>query len=155
MVDGLEIKGLDDWKKKMLKNANQDFPTLKRATLKRIAKIVEGQIKSLVPVDTGRLRNSFDSDLIDKDTAQVYTNVEYAKAVNNGFSIDQRFLPAKYLDTKNGRKYLKNGNKKGIMLHPQFVLGKHFMEKGIQNAEASVYNEIDNFINDMFKKMGD
>jgi HK97 gp10 family phage protein len=45
--------------------------------IKRIAFQVEGYAKTLAPVDTGALRNSINTERIDKDTYWVGDGVEY------------------------------------------------------------------------------
>lgn len=152
---GFEVEGLDEFKNKLLEMSNGGFEEEKQKELQKIGFMVEAEIKPLVPVDTSRLRNSINTKLIGNDTVKVGTDVEYAADVNNGHLVNQRFLPAKYLDTPAGRKYLKNGNTKGIMLHPQYILGKHFMEKGIQNAEPKVQLELDRWLEELFRKFGE
>lgn len=93
------------------------------------------------------------SEVVDNDTAITGTNVEYAAAINNGHMQNKRFLPAKYLNTPNGRKYLGN-NGKGIMLKAKYIKGVHFMEKGIQNAQQPVEEELDRWFNELLKELG-
>jgi HK97 gp10 family phage protein len=55
----------------------------KRVFLEEAGRIVQGQSKRLVPVDSGRLRNSISMD-VKRDVAIVGTNVEYAPYVEYG-----------------------------------------------------------------------
>lgn len=152
---GFEVEGLEEWKQKLLKLSDEVFPKEKERELRKLGLMVEREIKPLIPVDTGRLRDSINTQLIDQNTAEVGTDVDYAKWINDGHLVSQRFLPAKYLDTPAGRKYLKDGNTKGIMLHPQYILGKHFMEKGLQNAEPKTRAELDAWLDEMLRKLGE
>lgn len=150
-----EVQGLEEWKQKLLSMTNEKFPQEKQKELQKIGLMAEREIKPLVDVDTGRLRASINTQIIDQNTAQVGTNVDYAIDVNNGHLVNQRFLPAKYLDTPAGRKYLSEGNDKGIMLHPQYILGKHFMEKGMQNAEPKIMTELNGWLDELLRKLGE
>lgn len=150
-----EVEGLEEWKQKLLKMTNEVFPQEKQKELKKIGLMVEREIKPLIPVNTGRLRASINTQLIDQNTVQVGTDVDYAININNGFLLAQRFLPAIYLNTPAGRKYLKDGNTKGIMLHPQYILGKHFMEKGMQNAEPKIMTELNSWLDELLRKLGE
>ena len=168
---GFEIDGLDELKQEMLSMVNEKFPIEKEKEMKKLALMATSQIKPLVNVDTGRLRNSVDFSPgsstsepfegksegtilpIDEDTIEITTNVDYAKLVNDGFTMKKRFLPAKYLDTPAGRKYLKDGNTKGIMLKPKFIKGTHFFEKGLQNSEPQIMVEIDRWLNELIGKV--
>ena len=152
---GFEVNGLEEWKQNLLKMATETFPNEKKKEVRKIALIAEKEIKPLISVDTGRLRSSINTQVTDTNTATVGTDVDYAKDVNDGHIVNQRFLPAKYLNTPAGRKYLKDGNTKGIMLHSQFILGKHFMEKGMQNAEPKIMSELDSWLDTMLRKLGE
>ena len=148
---GFEIEGLEEFKQELLRMANEEFPVEKEKEMKKLGLMAESQIKPLIPVDTGRLRNSVFSHVIDNNTVEIVAPTDYASYVNNGFTVSKRFLPASYLDTPAGRKYLKDGNTKGIMLKPKFVKGAGFMEKGIQNVEPMIYAELDRWLNELFK----
>ncbi|QAT40838.1 HK97 gp10 family phage protein [Clostridium sp. JN-9] len=150
-----EVEGLEEWKQELLKITNETFPNEKQRELQKIGHMAEREIKQFIPVDTGRLRASLNTQLLDKNTAQVGVDTDYAIDVNNGHLVNQRFLPAKYLDTPAGRKYLKNGNDKGIMLHPQYILGKHFMEKGMQNAEPKIMLELNSWLDELLRRLGE
>lgn len=148
-----EVGGLDEWSN-LLNSINEEFSKQKENELRKIGLIAERKIKSFVNVDTGRLRSSINTKIINQNTAEIGTNVDYAKYVNDGFTLAKRFLPAIYLNTPAGRKYLKNGNNKGITLKPQFIQGTHFMEKGLQNAEPEIIGDLNNWFNDFFRVIG-
>lgn len=154
-MSAFEIEGLDDWKQKLLSVANTEFPQAKQQELRKIGYMVQREIQLNVPVDTGRLRASINSQVQDMNTVVVGTNVDYAADVNYGHTQQKRFLPAKYLDTVKGRQYLGDGNNQGIMLKAKFVPGSHFMEKGLQTATPKVMVELDRWLDAMLRKFGE
>jgi hypothetical protein len=159
-----KIEGLDNLTKVMAAVQNR-FPEEKKKELLKLAYMLDREILLEVPVDTGRLRSSFslalgstDSKesptgegvegkvLMTTDSIEVGTMVSYAQAINDGFVIDQRFVPGIW----NGQKFKYDPNAKtGMMLHPQFVLGKHYMEKGFQAFESKAREELEKWIQNM------
>lgn len=152
-MDEFKIEGLDDLSK-VLAGVTNRFPEEKQKELLKLGHMFEAEIKPEIPVDTGRLRSSINSQITDSDTVETGTNVNYAAAVNDGHEVKQHFVPAKYLDTPNGRKYLGEGNDKGIMVHSQFVLGKHFMEKSFQSFQPKSRTELEAWIQSMLDAIG-
>lgn len=57
----------------------------------------ENHAKDLVPVDTGRLKNSLTHEMKDEDTVAIGTNVEYAKYVEFGDRMSHRVGQAHFL----------------------------------------------------------
>ena len=57
----------------------------------------ENHAKDLVPVDTGRLKNSLTHEMPDNDTVAVGTNVEYAEYVEYGEKAVHRVGQAHFL----------------------------------------------------------
>lgn len=57
----------------------------------------ENHAKDLVPVDTGRLKNSLTHEMQDEDTVAVGTNVEYAEYVEFGDRMSHRVGQAHFL----------------------------------------------------------
>lgn len=55
--------------------------------LMRGGMIIEATAKEFCPVDTGLLRNSISTELVDKCTVDVGTNIEYAADVEFGTGI--------------------------------------------------------------------
>ena len=51
----------------------------------KVATKIQSQAKALCPVDTGRLRNSIESGMIDKETGYIGANTEYATAIEFGY----------------------------------------------------------------------
>lgn len=175
-----EVEGLDDFTN-LLKEALEEFPKDKENELMKLGLMVEREIKPLVDVDTGRLRGSINAKLVDNNTVEVGTNVEYAKWVNNGHMLKARFVPKAALQASGGKNWQKlnintnieskvgstsyinetvklpitDSRVKGFKTHPQYILGKHFMEKGIQNAEPKIQTELDMWLEDFFKKFGE
>lgn len=145
-----EVEGLNEFKEQLLA-ITEAIPYEKQKEVYKVGLMTEREIKLSTPVDTGRLRSSITTQLTGVDSVKVGTNVDYAVHVNYGYNTKRRFLPAKYLDTPNGRKYLKNGNKKGIMLKAQNIPGKHFMEKGMQKAEPVILDELRRWIQEMLR----
>lgn len=175
-----EVEGLDEWMEQ-LKNVTDEFPKEKENELEKIGLMVEREIKPFVDVDTGRLRNSINTKIVDNNTAEVGTNVDYAKWVNDGHMLKARFIPKAALQGSGGKGWQKlnintaveskvgatsyinetlklpitDSRVKGFKTHPQYILGKHFMEKGIQNAEPKVQTELDRWLEEFFGKLGE
>lgn len=150
---------LKEWQQKLIRFIEVELPAEEEKELTKVGYIAEGEIKQQMTddnvVDTGRLRASITTQLETSNSVLVGTNVEYAEAVNNGHTQKQRFLPAKYLDTPAGRKYIDPKNNKGIMLHYEFIMGRHYMEKGMQKADIKIQKELDRWLERMNKKIGD
>ena len=170
---GFEINGLDELKQEMLSMVNEKFPVEKEKEMKKLALMATSQIKPLIPVDQGRLRNSlsfafgsttsepFDGKSegtilpIDPNTIEATTNVFYASWVNDGHLVNSRFVPGywegnKFVYVENAKE---KGIKTGMKLHPQYILGKHYMERGLQNAEPQIIAEIDRWLNELMGKV--
>lgn len=153
-MDGFDTRDLENYKKELMA-ASKQFPQLRRKCLTRIGFIVEGKTIKLTPRDTGNLRASIKSKVTSSSTVEIGTNTNYAKAVNDGHRQVRRFLPAKYLSrTVSGRKFLKKGNTKGIMLKTKFIPGVHFMEKGLQASQNQIDQEIDKMLESAEKLLG-
>lgn len=178
---GFEIDGLDEWKQELLKFANEEFPTEKKKELKKIGLMAEREIKQFVPVDTGRLRASINTQLIDQNVAEVGTNVNYAKWVNDGFIMKPHFVPKSALQQSSGKSWKKlninttieskvgstsyinetiklpisDKRVKGFMTKAKYIKGAHFMEKGMQNVEPKIIADLNNWLDDVFKKVGE
>ena len=155
---GFEFDGLEEFKQELLSTLNEKFPIEKEKEMKKLALMATSQIKPLIPVDTGRLRNSLSFlpgsniseaykgksegtiDPIDEDTIEVTTNVEYASYINNGHM-------------KRNVKVSDSSAYRGIRKHNPggFVKGTAFMERGMQNAEPLIYAEIDKWLNSLLK----
>lgn len=146
---------LKEWQQRLIRHIEHDFPEEMDKEIMKLGYIAEREIKQEVPVDTGRLRASINTQRETETSVLVGTNVDYASSVNNGHMQQKRFLPAKYLNTPSGRKYLGEGNNKGIMLKARFIKGAHFMEKGMQRAEPKIEAEISRWLNDMGRKLGE
>ncbi len=159
-----KIEGLDNLIK-VLEAVQNRFPEENKKELLKLAYMLNREILLEVPVDSGRLRASFSLDLGSNDSKEsptgegsegkaimtgdsiaVGTMVSYASAVNEGFMVDKRFVPGTWSGEKF--KYDPNANT-GMMLHPQFVSGKHFMEKGFQAFEPKAKEDLEKFIQNM------
>lgn len=176
-----EVEGLEEWKQKLLGLSNEVFPKEKENELKKIGLMMEREIKVFVDVDTGRLRDSITTKIIDKNTAEVGTNVDYAKWVNDGHMLKSRFVPKAALQASGGKDWKKlninttvesqvgstsyisetvklpitDSRVKGFKTHPQFIMGKHFMEKGLQNAEPKIMGDLNDWLDEMLRRLGE
>jgi hypothetical protein len=110
--------------------------------------IYHAEIIPHVPVDTSRLVDSIFvfGEGIPQDYVEVGTDVEYALYVNDGHVQHRRFLPADKLTVGGKAKYLKDGNKKGILLSERYVKGSFFMEKGFNSAKPRLERLINSFM---------
>lgn len=54
--------------------------------MRKEAELVKGRVKRLTPVDTGRLRNAWSSNVMGA-TAEIFNNVEYAPYVEFGHRV--------------------------------------------------------------------
>lgn len=82
--------------KKDLLNFENDFNNTKPKMIKTLADELQEKIKENTPVDTGRLSNSYKIDT-NKDNGYVYTDVEYAKYVNDGHIRGNSFVQGKHM----------------------------------------------------------
>jgi phage gpG-like protein len=139
-----KINGLDDLNEALTQIVSQ-FPDQELKELMRLGYIVEGEIKPLVPVQTGALRASVTTQPIDQHNVEVGTNAEYAQAVNDGHVQNRRFLPAEYMQDCP--------NDKGVMLQEKFIEGTHFMENGLQSAETKAQQELETFVQKMLNDL--
>lgn len=142
--DEFKIEGLEGMQKALGSITNK-YPEEKRKELLKLGLMLEAELKPLVNVDTGRLRSSFNTQIIDNDSAECGTDVEYAQAVNDGHTQSARFLPA---------EYLKGASGKGVMLSEKFIPGAHFMEDGFQNLQPKAQEELEKWIQQMLDKIG-
>ncbi|MDR3595105.1 HK97 gp10 family phage protein [Clostridium sp.] len=139
-----KIDGLENIQKVLAGVANR-FPEEKKKQLLKLGLMMEAEIKPLVNVDTGRLRSSINTQVVDNDSAETGTDVEYAQAVNDGHVQHQRFLPA---------EYMKNcPNSEGVMLSEKFIPGTHFMENGFQAFQGKAEPELERWIEEMLDKI--
>lgn len=111
------------------------FEEKKLVLMNKMANICLSEISPLIPVDTSRLVSSFQVGVVTPNEAEIGTNVEYALYVNDGHVQHRRFLPISYLSAGGRGKYIQPGNTKGIMLKEKYIPGKHFLEKGMRQAE--------------------
>lgn len=152
---GFSIVGWDAFVEQF-SNMIDNWESEKQKLLNKIGNIIASEVMPFIPVDTSRLVDSFFVNVQvggAEDFVEYGSNVEYALFVNDGHVQHKRFLPASYLDTPNGRKYL-SGNAKGIMLSEKYITGKHFMENGMSNAKPRIERLADDFMRTMFIKYG-
>jgi molybdopterin converting factor small subunit len=142
--DEFKIEGLDNLQKVLGAVANR-FPEEKQKELLKLGLMMEAEIKPLVNVNTGRLRSSINTQIVDSDSAETGTDVEYAQAVNDGHMQQQRFLPAQYIK--------KSPNPNGVMLSEKFIPGVHFMENGFQAFQGKTQPELERWIQEMLDKI--
>lgn len=141
--DEFKIEGIEGFQKALAGVVNR-FPEEKQKELLKLGLMLEAELKPLIPVDTSRLRSSFNTQIVDGDSAECGTDVEYAQAVNDGHTQKARFLPAEYLKGCKG---------KGVMLTNKFIPGKHFMEDGFQNLQPKAQAELEKWVQNMLDKI--
>lgn len=166
MDSGFKINGISDLKKALAGVVNR-FPEEKDKELLRLCYMCLREVILETPVDTGRLRASLSFNAgalqsqefegkveggIDKGQDQVEfgTNVDYAPAIEDGFTVNQRFVPGEWSGSRF--KYIP-GAKTGMTLHPQFVLGKHMFAKGFQNFEPKAKADLENWVKKMLQQI--
>jgi hypothetical protein len=143
--DEFKIEGMEGFQKALAGVVNR-FPEEKKKELLKIGMMMEAELKPLIPVDTGRTRSSVNSQIIDDDSVETGTDVEYAQALNDGHTQSARFLPA---------EYLKGASGKGVMLTAKFIPGVHFMEDAFQNLQPKAQAELETWAQNMLDKLGD
>jgi hypothetical protein len=171
-IDGLE--GMQD----ALNEFVNQFDNEKQKELLKLGYMLESKIKPLVPVDTSRLRTSINTQIINSDNVETGTNVEYAKAVNDGHVMNQHFVSKEMLQANGGKSWQKynvtttfessisgsyfnetmklpitDPKVKGFTVHPQFVLGKHFMERGFSEFQPSFRPELERWLGSMLDNL--
>ena len=142
--DEFKVEGLEDMQKALASITNK-YPEEKGKELLKLGLMLEAELKPLVNVDTGRLRSSFNTQIIDDDSAECGTDVEYAQKVNDGHVQNRRFLPAQYLKGCTGN---------GVMLSEKFIPGEHFMENGFQMFGPKAEKELESWMQQMLDKIG-
>lgn len=147
-----EIEGLAEF----IKNAEgviDKWDEKKQVLLTRCALAINEEVTPLIPVDTDRLRASFQVGVVTPDYAEVGTNVHYALYVNDGHVQHRRALPVSYISAKGKRKYLSDKNQKFIMLKEGYVPGVHFLEKGMTAAEPRIKRIGESWMRELAKEI--
>lgn len=121
----LNVNGLEELNK-AIKEIVTQFPEEEQKQLMRLGYILEAEVKTRVPVDTGTLRASMTTQTVDQHNVEVGTNVEYAPYINDGH----------------------------VTRDDSFVEGVHFMEDSIEASEAKQLQDLENLVNAMFEKLG-
>jgi hypothetical protein len=125
----------------------------KTRELEVITNIAQSEIQLVTPVGTdptdkhkGLLKKSITHKMINSNTSEVGPGQEayYAEAVNNGHM-------------KRNVKVTDKSAYRGIRKHNPggFVKGRHFMEKGIQNANPKMEKELHNWLENIIKEAGE
>lgn len=166
---GFEIRGMKELQKAMGGVINR-FPEEREKELLKLGYMLLREVVLLTPVKTGRLRASLTMAAgqtsskespsgegseggIEKrgsETIEVGTKVKYAQAIEDGFTVNQRFVPGQW--SGNTFKY-NPGAKTGMTLHPQFVLGKHMFTQGMQNFEPKAKEELEKWAKKMLENI--
>ena len=143
--DGFTIDGWEEFVENFGKFADK-WDDKKEILLTRMGNKVLEKTLPHIPVDTSRLADSYFLDTADIGNGEVTvgTNVHYALYVNDGHVQHARFLPAEKMSSAGRAKYAKG--KKGIMLKESYVAGKHFVEKGLNDAKPSLESLADSFM---------
>ena len=103
---GIEIHGFDEFEKKMLDIARR-FPEARDKFLKQEAELIKGRAKMNTPVDTGRLRNSWNRTKPAGGSIEIYNNTDYAAHVEYGHRLKNR-KTGEWIKDKSGHlKYIK------------------------------------------------
>lgn len=137
-----EVPGWEEFVKRA-ESVVDKWEAKKLILMQRMANICLEEISPLIPVDTSNLVSKFQIGTITPDEAEVGTNVHYALYVNDGHVQHRRFLPISCLSVNGRKKYVHSTGKGGkspggIMLKERYVPGKHFMEKGMENATPRI-----------------
>jgi len=90
----------------------------KKAFLDEVGKEVVNAVKAGTPVDSGKLKDSIKYQIIENDTVEVVSDVEYAPYVDMGHVRGNSFVP-----------------------------GVHMFDKAMQKAEPIVAKEVDRLLN--------
>lgn len=161
-IDVTELKNFSD---KMRKAAGGDFHKAIAEFMDGIGfemlRVIEDEIIRLQAVDKRQLLNSFHKgssegiyELNEGDlTLEIGTNVEYAQFVNDGHwanpqGIEWRFVPGYW--TGNGKFRYQKGAKTGMVLHQQYISGRHYMEHSIKIMEKMFPKMLEAKVNDWF-----
>lgn len=149
------IEGWDEFVKAFADMVD-NWEKAKEILIKTIGAMLEQYISPKIPIDTSNLVSKFFINYSvggAEEYAEYSTNVEYALYVNDGHVQHRRFLPIRYLSAGGRSKYIKKSNVTGIMLKERYVEGKHFIEKGMQEAQPPIEHLIDDFMDKMIKKL--
>jgi hypothetical protein len=118
-----EFDGLQKWEKSLSEFIEQKYPSEFRTAVLQIAAKLQERVKINTPVKTGNLRDTWRLGQIERRGEEyyieVYTNTEYAEAVEYGHRV-------------------KGGG---------FVPGRHMMEVSLEEVRKELPNFLQNWLN--------
>lgn len=147
----LEVKGLEEWQKGLLKAADGPIVEKMKDRILRTAGLRTLEyLDNLTPVQTGRLKSSmtmgdqdnvFNLKIGKKSFVFVGTAVEYAAAVNYGHKQRKgRFVPGIW---QNGTFHYDPNSKEGMVLTGKVIEGAHMFEKAMDYMEDDLQTIIE------------
>ncbi|WP_018923861.1 HK97 gp10 family phage protein [Salsuginibacillus kocurii] len=114
----MDTKGFDDLQKQLMDVAQNEAPQMIDDQVERMLTMVLADVKLLTPVDSGNLKRRWMISDIANGQGNVGTNVEYAEAVEKGFT------------------HKPSG---------EFVQGAHMLEQSLEQADDRADNELSDF----------
>ncbi|XJZ25953.1 HK97 gp10 family phage protein [Bacillota bacterium Lsc_1132] len=142
---GLQINGLEDWQKGLLKAERGAVDRMKDRVLRTAGLRTQEYLDNLTPVRTGRLKGSmtmgapgnvFNINVGRNSFVFTGTAVEYATYVNDGFTQEKgRFVPGFW---RNGTFHYIPGYPDGMVLTGKVVAGAHMFEKAMDYMEEDM-----------------
>ena len=144
---GIRVDGLDEFERKMLDIAEK-FPEARDKFLKQEAELIKSRAKMNTPVDTGRLRNTWERTQPANCSIEVYNNAEYAAHVEYGHRQKKRWVPGYW---KGGHFIYDPGAKTGMMLKERFIDGARMLHEAMAETNLSIRSDAKAILGGLFK----
>lgn len=120
-------------------NAQKEYDIFIRDFLTEMGMRCLAQTKKLTPVDTGRLRETWEiSDVNELGSylyISIFNNTEYASWVEDGHKQKHRFVPGSFLNGKF--EYIPN-YPTGMVLSDKYIPGEHMARISIEQVERNM-----------------
>lgn len=107
---------------KGLSKVKNGYKSESQNVLENVGSDYQENVKANTPVDSGKLKESIQVDIVSKDTIEIYSNVEYAPFVELGHL------------AKNG-KFVKGSG--------MFQLAEESMEQELNKQVESLFDKLD------------
>lgn len=137
MEINVEITGVEPLMRR-IQALGVDFEPIMERALERGAKRLQAEIKPLVPVDEGTLRNSISVEKAGRMKYAIGTNLKYAIPVE--FGTGKFGDPAVPHTTKDSWVYYDAKNQKFVRTHGQPPA--HYMLRGFNNGKDTAVAEV-------------
>lgn len=154
------IEGLDEWQRGLMEAEGEAFDRTKDRILRTAGLRLQEYLDDLTPARTGRLKGSMSMGHADNvfeiavgNNSYVFTgtNVEYAQAVNDGFTQEAgRFVPGEW---RSGTFHYIPGHSKGMVLTGKVIPGARMFEKSMDYLEGDMERIVEFEFRRMYREL--